>query len=212
MVKSVNKNQQHNLFISRERLSFLIDGVYAITLTLLVLELKPPDVTAADLVAGLFNLLPRLFVYLIAFYSVANYWLVHQHAFRHITKINSAMAWLLILGLVFITLMPATTAIFGRFPEQPIAIALFSVNNFFQAFVSYLFWAYSTKHHHQVASRSDPQWLTINAQVWLLISFSWLAAMALIFINPLATYASWIVLPNLIALWASRKRRTLTPV
>jgi uncharacterized membrane protein len=61
-------------FINLERLIFLVDGVFAITLTLLVLDLRPPEAEASTLAQGLLGMLPRLLVYLIAFYTIANHW------------------------------------------------------------------------------------------------------------------------------------------
>ncbi len=191
------------------RLKALIDGVYAITLTLLVLDLKLPEIAEASLAGGLVELLPRLFIYLIAFYSIANYWIVQQHALRNVIKANLSMMWMLILGLLFITLMPASTAIFGKYPDQPLAIAIFSADNFLFALSSWIFWSYLTRNRKTFASRSQPQVLTINAQVWMFISLSWLLAVLFLLVNPMLTYISWVLLPNLIALWAGRQRKRL---
>ena len=60
-------------FINIERLIFLVDGIFAITLTLLVLDLRPPEAEASKLAESLLGMLPRLLVYLIAFYTIANH-------------------------------------------------------------------------------------------------------------------------------------------
>ena len=79
-------------------------------MTLLVLELRPPELDTTNLTEGLLAMLPRLYIYLIAFYSIANHWVVHQRMFRHITDMDTTMLWLTILSLLFITLIPAATA------------------------------------------------------------------------------------------------------
>src|SRR5574339_443090 len=94
-------------YVNQERLIFLVDGVFAITMTLLVLELRPPEFGTSSLQDSLMAMLPRLYIYLIAFYSIANHWVVHQRMFRHITQIDTTMLWLTILGLLFITLILA---------------------------------------------------------------------------------------------------------
>jgi uncharacterized membrane protein len=101
-------------YVNLERLMFLVDGVFAITMTLLVLELRPPETGTDNLAEGLLAMLPRLYIYFIAFYSIANHWVVHQRMFRHITSGDTTMLWLTIFGLLFITLItliPASTAI-----------------------------------------------------------------------------------------------------
>ena len=195
--------------VNQERLIFLVDGVFAITMTLLVLELRPPELETSDLAAALQAMLPRLYIYLIAFYSIANHWVVHQRMFRHITDMDTTMLWLTILSLLFITLIPAATAIVGRFPGEELAVACFSANSFLQAMTVWMFWAYVVKNQKHFASHSDPHLLEITSQVWLVIAIGWLVSIPLSFINVYLAYASWIILPNLVGVWGNRRRHQL---
>jgi uncharacterized membrane protein len=165
-------------YVNLERLTFLVDGVFAITLTLLVLELRLPE-GLVSLPAGLLAMSPRLYIYFIAFYSIANHWVVHQRMFRHITGADTTMLWLTILGLLFITLIPAATAIVGRYPAEALAAACFSANSFFQALTTWLFWSYVGKRTDRFAAQSDPRLLGITSRVWLVISIGWLISIAL---------------------------------
>jgi uncharacterized membrane protein len=142
-------------------------------------------------------MLPRLYIYLIAFYSIANHWVVHQRMFRHITSADTTMMWLTILGLLFITLIPATTAIVGRYPNEKLAVACFSANSFLHALVNWIFWAYVNRKQRQFAAESDPRLLVITSQVWLVISAGWLLSIFLGYVNVYVAYAAWILLPNL---------------
>jgi uncharacterized membrane protein len=196
-------------YVNLERLIFLVDGIFAITLTLLVLELRPPETDPTHLAAGLRAMLPRLAVYVIAFYTIANHWVIQQRAFRHITDVDTTMLWLTLIGLLFITLMPASTAIVGRYPGEKLAVACFSINSFLQALASWLFWAYVVKHHARVARASDTRMLAVAAQVWSLICLGWLISILLSFINVYWAYVSWVGLPNLVAVWGAHKRRRL---
>ena len=197
-------------YVNLERLTFLVDGVFAITITLLVLELRPPEEGLTNLKEGLLAMMPRLYIYFIAFYSIANHWVVHQRTFRHITSINTTLLWLTMLELLFITLIPVTTAIIGRFPAEKLAAACFSVNSFFHALANWGFWFYLEKKHKQFASNSDPNLLAITSQVWLIISLGWLMSILLGYINVTIAYASWVLLPNLVAIWASHRRQLIS--
>jgi uncharacterized membrane protein len=199
-------------YVNHERLIFLVDGVFAITMTLLVLELRPPELDTSNLKDSLLAMLPRLSIYLIAFYSIANHWVVHQRMFRHITDMDTTMLWLTILSLLFITLIPAATAIVGRFPGEELAVACFSANSFLQAVSVWMFWAYVVKNQKQFAGNSEPRLLAITSQVWLIIAIGWLVAIPLGLINVYVAYAAWILWPNLVGTWANRKRRSLYPV
>jgi uncharacterized membrane protein len=196
-------------YVNLERLTFLMDGVFAITITLLVLELRLPESSNTSFAENLLTLLPRLNIYLIAFYSIANHWVVHQRMFRHITSADTRILWLTILGLLFITLIPATTAMIGRFPGEKLAVACFSANSFFHALTNWAFWSYVVKRHKQFASLSDSRLLAITSQVWFVISAGWLISIFFGYVNIYLAYASWIILPNLVAIWGSRKRRQL---
>jgi uncharacterized membrane protein len=196
-------------YVNLERLVFLVDGVFAITMTLLVLELRIPEANTTNLSLSLLAMVPRLYIYFIAFYSIANHWVVHQRMFRHITTADSKMLWLTILGLLFITLIPASTAIVGRYPTEKLAAACFSANSFLQGMTVWLFWADVTKHHARFAVDSDPRLLGITAQVWFIISVGWLISILLSFVNVYLTYTSWILWPNLVAVWGNHQRRTL---
>jgi uncharacterized membrane protein len=199
-------------YVNQERLIFLVDGVFAITMTLLVLELRPLELETANLAPALQAMLPRLYIYLIAFYSIANHWVVHQRMFRHITDMDTKMLWLTILSLLFITLIPAATAIVGRYPGEELAVACFSANSFLQAVTVWLFWAYVVKNHKQFASNSEPRLLAITSQVWLIIAIGWLVSIPLGFINVYAAYVSWIIWPNLVGIWGNHTRRRLHAV
>jgi uncharacterized membrane protein len=196
-------------YVNLERLTFLVDGVFAITMTLLVLELRLPESGTARLSQSLLAMLPRLYIYFIAFYSIANHWVVHQRMFRHVTSADTNMLWLTILGLLFITLIPASTAVVGRYPAEKLAAACFSVNSFLQGMTVWIFWAYVSKNHKQFAAYSDPRLLGITAQVWFIITIGWLISILLSFVNVYLTYISWILWPNLVAVWGNHRRRVL---
>jgi uncharacterized membrane protein len=198
-----------NSSVNIERVTILVDGIFAITITLLVLELKPPEGRGDSLVSGLLVVLPRLFIYLIAFYTIANHWVVHQRMFRHIRCMDTTLLWVTIIQLLFITLIPFSTAILGRFPGEGLAAVVFSVNGFLHALTGWAFWAYVVGHHSQFAPESDPQLLVVSSRVWLFITLGWFTAALLGFINVNLAYASWILWPNLAAVWGSRMRQHL---
>jgi len=208
MEKSLSDREMTNS-VNLERVTFLVDGIFAITMTLLVLELIPPEEGVSSLEQNLLAMPPRLSIYLIAFYSIANHWVVHQRMFRHIRKMDTAMLWLTILQMLFITLIPASTAIVGSFPGEKLAAAVFSVNGFLHAITSWAFWAYVVRDHNRFAPESDPRLLSISSRVWLFITPGWLFAAMLGFVNVNLAYASWVIWPNLVAIWGNRMRHRL---
>jgi uncharacterized membrane protein len=117
-----------------ERLLTLSDGVVAIALTLLVLQLKFPALPAGqhDSALALGKELrtgaPQFTSYLISFYVIGQFWLSHHRVFRNITGHREGLAWWNFAFLLSITLMPFTSDLLGEYSDNPLAIQIFSLN------------------------------------------------------------------------------------
>ncbi len=115
-----------------ERLLTLTDGVVAIAITLLVLQLNVPRLADADSAAELASKLGRgadqLVSYVISFYVIALFWLVHHQVFRRITGQQEGLAWWNFAFLFTITVMPFTSDLLGKYSANPLAIDIFAVN------------------------------------------------------------------------------------
>jgi TMEM175 potassium channel family protein len=117
---------------SVDRLLALSDGVVAIALTLLVLELRVPPLTdpnsASELATQLGKDSDKLISYLISFYVIANFWLVHHRVFRELTGQRESLAWWNFVFLFTISIMPFTSDLLGEYAENPLAVSVFAVN------------------------------------------------------------------------------------
>ena len=121
-----------------ERLLTLSDGVVAIALTLLVLQLVVPsahDVSTANAQSPHWlwkqltaNGADQFIAYVISFYVIAQFWLTHHRVFRTIRGHVEGLAWWNFAFLFAITLMPFTSDLLGRFGQNPVAIDIFALN------------------------------------------------------------------------------------
>jgi uncharacterized membrane protein len=117
-----------------ERLLTLSDGVVAIALTLLVLQIKFPALpsgqhdSALALGKELRTGAPQFTSYLISFYVIGQFWLSHHRVFRNITGHREGLAWWNFAFLLSITLMPFTSDLLGEYSDNPLAIQIFSLN------------------------------------------------------------------------------------
>jgi uncharacterized membrane protein len=135
-----------------ERLLALSDGVVAIAITLLVLQLNvPPPATlahpdsAAELASQLGKDANQLLSYVIAFYVIAQFWLVHHRVFRRITGQEEGLAWWNFLFLFTITVMPFTSDLLGRYAANPLAVDIFAVNLLAATLATQLTFVYSRR-------------------------------------------------------------------
>ncbi|WP_457965989.1 TMEM175 family protein [Arthrobacter sp. D1-29] len=99
-----------------ERMVFFSDAVFAIALTLLALDLKvpagiPPERLTAELIDGI----PELIAFALSFVIIARVWMSHHTDFFRIRKFNPQLAWLNMLLLFFIVMVPATTSILSDY-------------------------------------------------------------------------------------------------
>jgi uncharacterized membrane protein len=118
---------------SVDRLLTLSDGVVAIALTLLVLELKVPGrvlppTSASALATELGEETDHLLSYVISFYVIANFWLIHHRVFRQLTGQRESLAWWNFVFLFTISIMPFTSDLIGEYPENPLAVSVFALN------------------------------------------------------------------------------------
>lgn len=109
------------------RILALSDGVFAIALTLLILEISLPAVTRdADLPTALLHLWPRYLAYALSFLVIARFWVSHHLIFRLITGFDTTLVWLNFLLLLFVAFLPFPTAVLGEHGNVPAAAILYA--------------------------------------------------------------------------------------
>jgi len=109
----------------------LSDGVYAFALTLLVLDLKAPEipgVTNPELIADLFTQIPNFMAYIIGFSIVAFFWTIHHRIFQSVPKCDETALRFNLLHLLFISLTPYVASLIGHYEGDRIATIVFSAD------------------------------------------------------------------------------------
>jgi uncharacterized membrane protein len=115
-----------------DRLLTLTDGVVAIALTLLVLQLSVPQLvdptSASELAARLGSHGDRFISYGISFFVIGQFWLIHHRVFGEIAGHREGLAWWNFAFLFTITVMPLTSDLLGAYGRNPLAIDIFALN------------------------------------------------------------------------------------
>lgn len=113
------------------RLEAFSDAVFAIVVTLLVLELKLPPLkdhaSVSELAHQLVELAPKFLSWLISFIIVCKFWLNHHHVLGLASHADYGFAWLNSLFLMGQSFIPFPTAMMGEYPSNPLAVSLFGV-------------------------------------------------------------------------------------
>ena len=97
--------------MEKNRLEAFSDGVIAIIITIMVLELKAPH---SDRIEALLPLVPTFFSYVLSFVYVGIYWNNHHHMLRASTRISGAVLWANLVLLFWLSLFPFATAWMGE--------------------------------------------------------------------------------------------------
>jgi uncharacterized membrane protein len=125
----LNRFRQGELRLSR--IEAFSDGVFAIIVTLLVLELKVPALkdhaSVSELTHHLLELLPKFLSWLISFISVCKFWLNHHHILGLASHADCGMVWLNSIFLMFQSFIPFPTAMMGEYALNPLAVSMFGV-------------------------------------------------------------------------------------
>jgi uncharacterized membrane protein len=202
----MNKPRHYNnQYFDLGRLIFLIDGVFAVSITLLVLDLKLPDGNT-NLASALKQMLPGFFVYLIAFTSIAGYWTIHHRSFHRIARGDSRLMILSFINLLFITLLPLAASIVGAHPLEPLATMCLSVNCMLYCFSSWATWTYAAANPQLLTGDDDIPKLQRIGRIMLAGAICLAAAIPLAFLSVYLAYAIWILFAPVASGWSHRIR------
>jgi len=109
--------------MTRTRLEAFSDGVIAIIITIMVLELRPPHGTSLQ---DLVPLWPKGLSYLLSFVNVAIYWNNHHHLFHAVQRVDGRVLWANVHLLFWLSLVPFTTAWMGEHAAAEVPVAAYA--------------------------------------------------------------------------------------
>lgn len=148
----------------KTRMETFSDGVFAVALTLLIVDLSTmsfPEKLSAEVWAKFW---PSLVAWLASTAIVGMYWVMHHNEMTHIKRVDRFMLWLNLAFLIAIVLLPFSSRIFGAFPpwKEPdervklISVFVFGGNLILSGFLLRCFWHYAVINYFVTYDESDP--------------------------------------------------------
>jgi uncharacterized membrane protein len=129
------------------RIEAFSDGVMAILITIMVLELKAPhDPTPASLA----RMWPTFFAYVLSFVIIAIYWVNHHHLIHLVSRVDAMILWANMNLLFWISLIPWVTVYLGDNHALPFPVALYAAVSTAGALSFFLLRASIARHHHEL--------------------------------------------------------------
>jgi uncharacterized membrane protein len=134
---------------SVERLAALSDGIFAVAMTLLVLDLHVPVAEVVhserDLWKALVALSPRLLIFLMSVMTLGIFWVGQQTQLNYFARSDRNLAWIHIAFLCAVCLVPFTTSLLAEFIHYRIALIAYWFNILLLGAVLYWSWSYATR-------------------------------------------------------------------
>jgi uncharacterized membrane protein len=138
------------------RVLALSDGVFAIIITLLVLEVHVPELTQGHtLNEALAELRPSLVAFVISFVLAGMYWVGHRDLFALIRRTDRGLVWLNILYLLPLCLLPFAAGLLGRYDTEPVALRIYGLLLVVIAVMRVVIWLYATNRPQLLWQRPD---------------------------------------------------------
>ena len=178
------------------RLETLADGVFAIVMTILVLDLHVPEtIGPGGLTEDLVALWPRFATYFITFIVLGIYWFAQHQVFHFIARVNRTLVWLNIVFFMGVALTPFAASLLGRYPDDRVALTFYGVLLALLALLGYLIWWYMTGDRGLVDVELDPR-LVAKIRMWLLGGpAATVLAIGLAFVNTFLSLLVYLILP-----------------
>ncbi len=141
-----------------ERLLFFSDAVFAIAITLLILDIKVPDAVRghAALMGAIFDLWPKFLSYLLSFLVIGVYWAIHHRLFRYIRGHDGRLVWLNILFLLSIAFLPFPTSLLSSYPGEQVSVVFYSGALTVTGLLLNAIWQHASRSRHLIDPDLDP--------------------------------------------------------
>ena len=172
---------------SKARLERLTDGVFAIVMTILVLEITIPHISltqvSIELPKELIELWPAFLSYAISFIILGFFWISHDDQFHYIRRVNRPLLGLSIFYLMFIALIPFSASLLGEFGNQQFSIFVYGTNLIICSFWNYLHWWYATRNHLLVDKDLDQSLIKRELGRYSISILMYIIAILVAFVN-----------------------------
>jgi len=200
----------HGILLSKGRMEALTDGIFAIAMTLLVLEVKVPDLPKS---AGTDELLhkireeaPALVSFLISFLYCALLWLWHHLAMHFVRHLQLALVWLNLLFLMSISLMPFSCGLLGHFLRNRAAQEIYFANMFIAAALLASQWIVAKQ--KKLINEDDLMASKVMGQQLMFMPLALAAGMVAVLFSPLAGSYAFIGVLLGLRIWQRRWYRS----
>ena len=182
--------------MNKNRLEAFSDGVFAIVITLLILDIRLPNVSYEHLPQAIWDIMPNIGAYALSFVVIGIYWVMHHFYLDDLKKTDGVFLWMNILLLLFISFIPFPTSLIGRYPLKPIPLVVYGLTLIAVNSMGFLMLMYLKRNPHLLLTVYDKKFYKGQYMRSGIINGVYILAVATAFFYPVVSY----ILFGLIAL------------
>ena len=185
--------------LEKSRIAALVDGIFAVAMTLLVLDLRLPEgvklTSDSEAWHQLVDLRGRFATYILSFVVLGIFWIAHHSLFHFVSRVDRNLLWLNLLFLLFITLLPFSTNLLSGNAPLHVPVAVYGANLLLLSLSSLLQQSYLAHRPGLSLDHLTPAWITTMRRRTAIPAVIAAASIAISFFNPhVALSAYWLLL------------------
>ena len=181
-----------------DRIVFFSDAVFAIAITLLVLDIHVPEIPERlvdeQLPGRLLALWPKYLSYVLSFLVILMYWMGHHSTFRAIKRYDRALIWLNSLFLMCIAFLPFPTSLIGEYGDNQLAVAIYAASLAVARLLLTAVWWYASSGHRLIDESFPESTIRIYLVRGLAVALAFVISIGISFFSVSAATYFWILL------------------
>src|ERR687892_1691588 len=182
----------------RDRIVNLSDGIFAIAITLLILDVRVPDIpenmVSSQLPGALLSLWPKYFGYFLSFVGISTFWIIHHSIFRPIRAYDRSLLYLNFLFLMVVAFVPFPTSLLGEYGDHQLPVAIYAATRAVgRLLLTAIHW-YSTRNDRMLDEPHDPATVRFFLIRGLTIPAIFLLSIGVSFFSVSVAIFTWLVM------------------
>ena len=181
------------MVMDKSRLEAFSDGIFAVVITLLVLDIKlPPGISYDKLPSALYDLLPKVLSYVLSFSVVGVYWAFHHFSLSQLRRVDGTLVFLNLLLMLLVTFMPFPTILLGEYPMTAIPLVIYGASLVTSNLIGFVWVVHIHRHPELLAKAPARNYIANQLPIYFFVNVPYVAAMIIAFFLPIASYGIYI--------------------
>ena len=196
------KHDKERQYFQVERFTFFVDAVFAITITLLVIEIMPPQLTNPtdkQLWHSISEMGFKFLGFVISFGIVGHYWSVHHRIFGYVIKNSTSLIWLNLGFLLTVVTLPFSAGLVGEYSTRTdlrIPYAIYAINMVMTGLMNCWLWIYVSNPKRKMLTRQiSNARIMLGVYRSLTIPLVFIISFILFFFFPVIAYCTLLLIP-----------------